>query len=85
MKYLGSALESVFESADPPPTARRLGQDRASRILRNWIYIYGAVGAQMAWILRPFVGSPDLPFTLFRDRESNFFLGVLESIRQLFQ
>ncbi len=85
MKYLGSALESVFESAaDPPPPARHLGQDRASRILRNWIYIYGAVGAQMAWILRPFIGSPDLPFTLFRDRESNFFLGVLESIRQLF-
>ncbi len=43
-----------------------------------------AVGAQMAWILRPFIGTPDLPFTLFRDRESNFFLGVTESIRQLF-
>jgi hypothetical protein len=38
----------------------------------------------MAWILRPFIGSPELPFSWFRERESNFFLGVMESLRQLF-
>jgi len=73
LKYLASALESMFDA-----------REQASRILRIWIGIYGAVGAQMAWILRPFIGTPDLPFALFRDRESNFFLGVMESLRQLF-
>jgi len=57
---------------------------RSDRILKIWIYIYAVVGAQMAWILRPFIGSPGLPFALFRDRESNFFRGVVEAIRALF-
>ncbi|MHC4956006.1 MAG: hypothetical protein ACYTGZ_19340 [Planctomycetota bacterium] len=85
MKYLGAALESMFDSVASESRARDASQDHASRILRNWIYIYGAVGAQMAWILRPFVGTPELPFTLFRQRESNFFMGVMDSIRLLFQ
>jgi len=38
-----------------------------------WIIIYGLVGAQMGWILRPFVGNPNLPFAWLRPREGNFF------------
>lgn len=89
LKYLASALETMIDALAKRVNADRdrrefVAPDSASRILRIWIGIYGAVGAQMAWILRPFIGSPDLPVTLFRDRESNFFLGVAESIRQLF-
>jgi hypothetical protein len=38
----------------------------------------------MGWILRPFVGSPELPFVLFRDRESNFFEAIARTLRALF-
>ena len=47
--------------------------------------IYAIVGAQMGWILRPFIGAPHLPFRLFRERESNFFMSVLESFVNLFR
>ncbi len=84
LKYLAKALEAMFASfSDGEEPCCRVPDDM-SRTLRVWVGIYGAVGAQMAWILRPFIGSPDLPFALFRDRESNFFLGVMESVFQLF-
>ena len=46
--------------------------------------VYGLVGAQMAWILRPFVGRPGMPFEWFRHRGSNFFEGVWTAIQHLF-
>jgi hypothetical protein len=49
-----------------------------------WTLIYGVVGAQMGWILRPFVGTPNLPFTLFRQRESNFFQAFFGALGDLF-
>ncbi len=55
----------------------------ARAIFRVWIIIYGLVGAQMGWLLRPFIGSPDLPFTWFRNREGNVFLSVLHHLRHL--
>jgi hypothetical protein len=47
------------------------------------VVIYSLVGAQMGWILRPFVGSPGLSFQLFRGREANFFIDVLRTLGQL--
>jgi hypothetical protein len=49
-----------------------------------WILVFGLVGAQMSWILRPFIGNPDQPFAWFRDRESNFFEAVVRTIGRLF-
>jgi ABC-type multidrug transport system fused ATPase/permease subunit len=57
---------------------------KVKTIFRIWIVVFGIVGAQMAWVLRPFIGDPDLPFRLFRPRTSNFFLDVIEKIGQLF-
>src|SRR5262249_36220347 len=45
-------------------------------IFRCWVLLFGVVGAQMAWVLRPFVGDPAKPFTWFRPRQSNFFEAV---------
>lgn len=53
------------------------------RIFTIWTFIYAVVGAQMGWILRPFVGNPDLPFTWFRPRQSNFFEAVLAAVMDL--
>jgi len=53
-------------------------------ILWIWIFIYGFVGTQMAWTLRPFFGAPGLPFQILRDLGGNFYVNVLRSMVELF-
>lgn len=65
----------------PPPTGGP--NDPAGVILRVWLVIYAMVGAQMGWILRPFIGSPNLPFEWFRPRSGNFIEGLAGAIRSL--
>lgn len=55
------------------------------RIFKIWIFILAFVSSQLAWNLRPFVGSRDLPFELFRERESNFYVAVIQSTVSLFK
>lgn len=62
---------------------RRPNDERAQTIFRVWLVVYGVVGAQMGWVLRPFLGSPELPFAWFRERESNFFENVMLTIGEL--
>jgi hypothetical protein len=83
-------------TAPPPPSPRyptpgALERMRAQRldprvrtIFRIWVVVFGLVGAQMSWILRPFIGDPSKPFTFLRDRESHFFQAVIESVHKLF-
>jgi hypothetical protein len=54
------------------------------KIFKIWIVIFAFVASQLAWNLRPFVGSRDLPFELFRVRESNFYVAVIQSVVELF-
>jgi hypothetical protein len=54
------------------------------KIFRIWIVILAFVSSQLAWNLRPFVGSRDLPFELFRARESNFYVAVIQSVSGIF-
>jgi hypothetical protein len=49
-------------------------------IFKIWIVILAFVSSQLAWNLRPFVGSKDMPIELFRQRESNFYVAVIKSI-----
>ena len=83
------------ETAPPPPTTsttrelparKEFGtpERRARRIFFTWTIVFAIVGAQMGWILRPFIGHPGLPFTLFRERESNFFEAFFRNLGQLF-
>lgn len=53
--------------------------------MRIWLIIYGFVGSQLGWTLRPFFGNPEQPFELFRNLESNFFLHVMNLLGNLFQ
>jgi len=52
-------------------------------VFRFWILILAFVGMQLAWNLRPFVGSRGLPFELFRKREGNFYIAVIQSVGDL--
>ena len=53
-------------------------------VFRIWVIVFGLVGAQMGWVLRPFIGDPSQPFTWFRARSSNFFEAVWRHITNLF-
>lgn len=53
-------------------------------IFRVWVVVFGLVGAQMAWVLRPFIGSPNKDFTWFRPVGGNFFEAVWMQLGRLF-
>jgi len=46
------------------PLIRRSARHR--QLLRFWFVLYAFVAIQMGWVLRPFIGNPDLPVTFFR-------------------
>jgi len=48
-------------------------------VFRFWILILAFVGMQLAWNLRPFIGSRGLPFEVVRQREGNFYLAVIHA------
>jgi hypothetical protein len=54
-------------------------------VFRCWVLILAFVGMQLAWTLRPFVGSRSMPFELFRQREGNFYLAVGQSAISLLE
>ncbi len=54
--------------------------DHVRSVFACWIIVFGLVGAQMSWVLRPFIGAPGSPFALFRGRGSSFFEAVLKVI-----
>jgi hypothetical protein len=85
----GSAVAEPTSNETPAQQGRRdeipTAEVNASRtIFRAWIVVYSVVGAQMAWILRPFIGAPDQPFVLFRHRASNFFEAFFQTLGRLF-
>ncbi|MUG98084.1 actin-binding WH2 domain-containing protein [Scytonema sp. UIC 10036] len=59
------------------------GSTTRKKIIRSWLFLYAFVGSQLGWTLRPFFGTPDSTFQLFREREGNFYLSVLQSIGYL--
>ena len=52
-------------------------------IFKIWVFILAFVSSQLTWNLRPFVGSRDLNFELFRERKDNFFIAVIQSVGDL--
>jgi hypothetical protein len=55
------------------------------KIFKIWVVILAFVSSQLAWNLRPFVGSRELPFELVRERSSNFYVAVIQSAGNLFK
>ncbi|MCM4079449.1 hypothetical protein [Paractinoplanes hotanensis] len=53
-------------------------------LLYIWILLFGFVGTQLAWTLRPFFGSPDKDFSLYRDIDGNFYAEIFRTIADLF-
>ncbi|GAB7037626.1 MULTISPECIES: hypothetical protein [Catenuloplanes] len=81
-------LPGGWEPYAPPrrPSAADLpaGQRPASMtLLYIWIALFGFVGTQLAWTLRPFFGSPEEPFAVFRDVNGTFYADALTTIGRL--
>jgi hypothetical protein len=73
-------------SMDPGALDRLEGQvssRNVRHVFRIWVLVFGLVGAQMGWVMRPFIGDPHKPFALFRPRESNFFQAVVDTSLRL--
>jgi hypothetical protein len=51
-------------------------------ILKFWLGLYGFVGTQLGWTLRPFFGTGNT-FELFRPREGSFFNAIWESLHRI--
>ena len=60
--------------------------DVAQRVLFAWLAGNLLLGSQLSWILRPFVGSPNLPVEFFRPTalQGNFFESIWQIIRHAF-
>ena len=75
--YERPAWSSAYQEPTEPPSPAKV-------IFRVWVFVFAMVGAQMSWVLRPFIGSPDQDFTWFRDRSGNFFQAVYRIVFQMF-
>jgi hypothetical protein len=87
--------EATDLTGSPPPLPHEAGALDAMQqehvlgphvrtIFRIWVIVFGLVGSQMSWVLRPFVGQPGRPFEWFRPKESNFFEGVWHLFTSMF-
>jgi hypothetical protein len=68
----------------PAPAAPvRTDRPNSMTLLYIWILLFGFVGTQLAWTLRPFFGSPDQPFSLFRHISGTFYSDIFATIGHL--
>ena len=51
---------------------------RSISAVKGWLVLYGFVGSQLGWTLRPFFGVPGGTFEVFRPVESNFYAALLQ-------
>ncbi len=65
------------------PLENRVLSGHVKTVFRIWVIVFALVGAQMGWVLRPFIGNPNMEFTWFRSRESNFFQAILQTLGNL--
>jgi hypothetical protein len=78
-RLLFLAMKPASTPGPPPLPAENVPEESAGSGLRGfqailliWLLLYGFVGTQMSWILRPFIGDPKQEFVLFRGRDGSF-------------
>jgi len=62
-------------------------RDVARCVLVAWLAGNLFLGSQLSWILRPFIGSPDLPVQFLREKafHGNFYEAVFHALQKIFQ
>jgi len=74
--FLGQGMRIVSAAGEEGARARRW-------VMWLWVIVYGFVGSQMAWTLRPFIGAPSMKFELFRQLGGNFYTNIFASIGEV--
>lgn len=69
VKLFYNGVKTVMEFNEETPEIR-------NHLLLFWLVLYGLVGSQLGWTLRPFFGAPGEPFQLFRNLEGSFFAKI---------
>ncbi|MEO1387309.1 MAG: actin-binding WH2 domain-containing protein [Cyanobacteria bacterium J06634_6] len=60
-------------------------QNLRLKLLQGWVVLYGLVGSQLGWTLRPFVGADSTQFQIFRPEiDGTFYSTVFRTILNLF-
>lgn len=59
------------------------GQTTRTKLLQFWLVLYGFVGSQLGWTLRPIFGSPTERFELFRQLQGNIYLDIVKAISEI--
>jgi len=78
--YLGRNLGDGSAGGELP--RGKQGHSTAT-IMRLWFVIYAAVGMQMGWLLRPFIGSPGEPAVFLRETGGDVLRGIVDALRFL--
>jgi uncharacterized membrane protein len=76
-------VKFLYEGMQLLSQQEEVGKKTRTTILRSWLFLYGFVGVQLGWFLRPFFGSPGSRFELFRAVGGNFYLDILTAISQI--
>jgi hypothetical protein len=76
----GYVLQPLRQSQSRPSAQR----PPSMTLLYIWILLFGFVGTQLAWTLRPFFGSPGMKFSLYREIDGNFYAEIFRTISHLF-
>jgi hypothetical protein len=76
----GFAAQPVRQMARTPNQAT----PPTMTLMYIWIFLFGFVGTQLAWTLRPFFGSPGMDFSLYRNINGNFYGEILRTLGSLF-
>lgn len=67
-----------------PVKHQSAGNPPSMTLLYVWIFLFGFVGTQLAWTLRPFFGSPGMDFSLYREIDGNFYAEIIRTLVDLF-
>jgi hypothetical protein len=84
VKVLGGGLIRLAQAGAGASDSLVATWFRTRPLLLAWLLLYCLVGAQLAWTLKPFLGTPYLPATPpFRFESGNIYVSFFQSLAQM--
>jgi hypothetical protein len=77
------AITTIIKGLTYSCERKNIYPKQGMNVFKIWIVIFAFVASQLAWNLRPFLGTRNLPFALFREHEGNFYVAVIQSVKDM--